>query len=74
MSDAWYSEGERYDYNDRRSYQTGTGHFTQMVWKASEDVGFARAEGSTMNFAVAMYSPAGNFLGQYEENVRRPAN
>ena len=74
MTDAWYNEGEKYDYQNRRSYQSGTGHFTQIVWKNSTEVGFAQAEGSSMNFAVAMYYPAGNFLGEYADNVLPPSS
>ncbi|CAF1324791.1 unnamed protein product [Rotaria sordida] len=72
MTEAWYNECNKYDYNNYRSYQSGTGHFTQVVWKNSQEVGFARAQGTSMNFAVAMYYPAGNFLGEFDKNVFSP--
>ncbi len=72
MTEAWYDEHKKYDYHNRQVYQSGTGHFTQIIWKNSEEVGFAQAQGASMNFAVAMYYPAGNFLGEYDKNVFPP--
>ena len=69
MTESWYNEHRKYDYNNSRYYQPGTGHFTQIVWNNSQEVGFARARGSSMNFTVAMYYPAGNFLGEFDKNV-----
>lgn len=69
MTETWYNESKKYDYHNRQLYQSETGHFTQVVWKNSQEVGFAQAQGPSMNFAVAMYYPAGNFLGEYEKNV-----
>ena len=72
MTESWYQEIQKYDFSNRRNYQPGTGHFTQIVWKNSEEVGFGRAQGTSMNFAVAMYYPAGNYLGEYETNIFPP--
>lgn len=69
LTESWYKEWEKYDFENRRNYQPGTGHFTQIVWKGSEEVGFGQASGNSMNFAVAIYYPAGNYLGQFEKNV-----
>lgn len=71
MTESWYNECQKYDYNNP-SYQPGTGHFTQVVWKGSEEVGFARAPGSSMNFGVAMYHPPGNYVGEFGRHVFRP--
>ena len=46
------------------------GHFTQVVWKDSKKLGIAYASGKSGTYVVANYDPAGNFLGQYPENVQ----
>jgi len=68
--DSWYSEIKQYDY-DRPS--TSCGHFTQMVWKDSKEVGFgcATSKNETV-YVVANYFPAGNMVGKFKENVLRP--
>lgn len=68
---SWYSEEAKYKYRDR---QKGTGHFTQLVWKESREMGFGMARKGKMAAAVALYYPPGNFKGEYEENVERPSS
>ena len=43
-----------------------TGHYTQMIWKNTQEVGCGIASGSGHPFdiLVCRYSPPGNFLGQ----------
>jgi hypothetical protein len=72
-TEAWYNECKKYDYHNRQTYQSETGHFTQLVWRNTQEVGFAQAQGASMNFAVAMYYPAGNFLGEFDKNVFPPS-
>jgi hypothetical protein len=71
MTETWYNECKKYDYRNP-SYQPGTGHFTQVVWKGSQEVGFAQAKGTSMSFAVAMYYPPGNYVGDFDKNVFPP--
>lgn len=51
----------------------GTGHFTQVVWKESTVLGIGRAEsqedGMKCAYIVGRYKPAGNFMGEYQQNV-----
>ena len=52
------------------------GHFTQVVWKGTTKLGIGRATGKIdewfCTWAVGRYSPAGNVLGQYQQNVVKP--
>lgn len=65
----WYSEIKMYNF--RKDYQKGTGHFTQLVWKDTTDVGFGIAYKNDLYYVVANYFPAGNFLGKFSVNVLR---
>ena len=67
----WYNEIEDYDFNNP-GWQPGTGHFTQVVWAASSQIGVGVASAGGINFVVAQYSPRGNILGQFEDNVLPP--
>jgi len=73
----WYSEVKDYDYKKDADFQPGTGHFTQVVWKNSTELGIAKAKGASKGgtYVVAVYNPAGNFMGQLKDNVmKRPGN
>ncbi|XP_068750095.1 ectin-like isoform X2 [Montipora capricornis] len=80
---AWDAEEVDYDYNhpphtfkDFLSAKKPYGHFTQVVWKGTTKVGVAittKGEAPYIEtFIVARYSPQGNMLGRFEENVHRP--
>ncbi len=43
---AWYDEIKDYDFNLSR-FSAATGHFTQVVWKNSKQVGFGVAFGDS---------------------------
>lgn len=70
--EAWYAEIKDYDFNHPR-FSRKTGHFTQVVWKATTKLGVAKAtaqqRGFYVTYIVARYSPRGNYLGQFAENV-----
>jgi uncharacterized protein YkwD len=69
MTDAWYNEIKQYNFN-AATFTSGTGHFTQVVWKDSKEVGFAYAQSRSGNYyGVANYYPAGNFMGEFRQNV-----
>lgn len=69
---AWYDEVCDYDFSDHSSRGV-TGHFTQLVWKASTLLGIAKYTGQkgtwTCTYIVARYKPAGNNPSKLEENV-----
>lgn len=51
-----------------------SGHFTQLVWKTSVELGFGKADGELpdgmkCSYYVARYKPEGNMGGEYATNV-----
>jgi uncharacterized protein YkwD len=76
---SWYYEVKAYNYNSP-GFSSATGHFTQVVWKSSTQLGCGAARGTkTMNgtkfnafYVVCHYIPAGNVQGQFPANVLKP--
>ena len=65
-----YDEIKKYDFNNPR-YIRGTGHFTQIVWKNSQKLGVGIAKKGREIVVVAQYSPHGNMLSRFKDNVMR---
>ncbi len=60
---AWASEARGYDYKSNRC--TGTcGHYTQIVWRDTREVGCGAAGGVKREIWVCEYDPPGNVIGQ----------
>ncbi|KAG7858787.1 hypothetical protein KL939_002909 [Ogataea angusta] len=61
--DAWYDEISQYNYSNP-GYSEATGHFTQLVWKSSTDIGCAyKYCGSYLGYyIVCNYLPIGNLV------------
>merc|ERR1711963_667416 len=71
--DSWYSEIKDYTFGKEPSWGGPvTGHFTQVVWKGSTEVGVGVAQEGSKVVVVANYSPPGNYIGQYVDNVPAP--
>ncbi|XP_064162958.1 GLI pathogenesis-related 2 isoform X1 [Anguilla rostrata] len=71
--DSWYSEIKDYSFS-KPGFRSNTGHFTQVVWKSTEEVGVGLATDGNTVFVVGQYSPAGNITNQgYFENNVLPA-
>jgi len=65
----WYDEVKKYRFGGE-SFISGTGHFTQVVWKESTRLGLGMAHSSDGHtWVVANYDPPGNFQGKYKQNV-----
>ena len=65
---AWYNEIKDYKYSKIKRYRIGPkiGHYTQMVWKDTKEVGIASAVSKNGKvYVVARYYPIGNYLGEY---------
>ena len=78
---SWYtSEEKNYDYSKGASKNGNTiGHFTQVVWKSSKQIGCAYATGTWSGyrnsyFVCCNYFPGGNMLGAYTKNVDKPTS
>lgn len=68
--DDWYSEIQFYDFT-RQGFGFATGHFTQLVWKSTTEVGCGICSDSRIY--VCQYNLAGNVLGAFERNVFEPS-
>ncbi|KAI8139620.1 CAP domain-containing protein, partial [Fennellomyces sp. T-0311] len=60
---AWYQEEAQYDF-DRPGFSEGTGHFTQLIWKSTEQVGCGAVYCPNLNgnYYTCEYYPRGNIL------------
>ncbi|XP_062552937.1 uncharacterized protein LOC134218091 [Armigeres subalbatus] len=68
----WYSEESTHVYG-KEPATLKTGHFTQVVWKDSRELGIAVARNrSGQVFVVANYDPPGNYIGSFAKNVPPP--
>jgi hypothetical protein len=66
---SWYSEVSKYNFQ-RGGFQSGTGHFTQVVWKDTKELGMGKAKSPDGKvFVVGRYRPAGNMISKVNENV-----
>jgi uncharacterized protein YkwD len=65
----WYDEVAHYRFPNG-GFSAQTGHFTQVVWRGTTQVGCGRSQCKDMDIWVCEYDPAGNWEGQYRENVR----
>jgi uncharacterized protein YkwD len=62
----WLDEAK---YCPCTTFSSRTGHYTQIVWKATTAVGCGLARCGSGVMVTCRYSPAGNVLGQFASNV-----
>ena len=69
--DMWYEEISNYNFNNP-GFSSGTGHFTQVVWKNSKEFGIGLACQRSTCFMTGNYYPGGNFgySNDYAKNVQ----
>ncbi|XP_075559770.1 uncharacterized protein LOC142591329 [Dermacentor variabilis] len=71
---SWYDEIKLYNF-DNPGFMSGTGHFTQLVWKDSRRLGTGIARGPKGTvYIVSVYDPRGNMMGQFGDQVPRPVS
>ena len=83
---AWANQSSIYNYTLPTGFSEATGEFTQLVWKATTEVGCAAtscdsqilpggSSGTQVWFFICEYAPAGNVIGNnneyFEENVQQ---
>ncbi|EDV24295.1 uncharacterized protein TRIADDRAFT_26844, partial [Trichoplax adhaerens] len=68
MVGIWYSEVANYDFSSP-SFISAAKHFTQLIWKSTTHIGCGRSIIGNNVYLVAHYSPRGNFVGQFGQNV-----
>ena len=70
--DAWYKEVDGYNFS-KPGFVSGLGHFTQMIWKNTKQLGCGVASCylGTVRFWVCHYAPQGNWPDQFVQNVPR---
>ena len=70
-AEMWYEEIKDYRFNNP-GFGSKTGHFTQVIWVGSREIGLAKATSSNgAQYVVARYFPAGNVIGHFPDNVKQ---
>lgn len=66
----WYNEIKDYDFS-KSEFSESTGHFTQVIWKDTTQVGCAVRYCNSYwgNITVCEYNPSGNWDGEFKNNV-----
>jgi len=69
----WYNEIRFTNNGIVNGFNMKTGHYTQVVWRSSKSLGCGKGKatvrGHRGDYWVCEYGPAGNFQGQFSQNV-----
>jgi len=66
--DMWYDEIKLYKWPNG-GFSMQTGHFTQLVWTTTKQVGCGHVQCKGNDIYVCEYDPPGNWEGQYRQHV-----
>lgn len=64
----WYDEIKQYKFPDG-GFSMKTGHFTQLVWRGTKQLGCGHSQCKGNDIWVCEYDPPGNWDGEYRTNV-----
>lgn len=68
--DMFYDEVVLYDYNNP-GFSSRTGHFTQLVWMETKEIGLGISESSDgYTYICTNYYPPGNYANDFIDNVK----
>lgn len=65
----WYDEVKLYDFKKPTGFSMETGHFTQVVWLDTTQVGCGMAQCKGNDIWVCQYETPGNWEGQFRQKV-----
>ncbi|KAG1462416.1 hypothetical protein G6F56_005521 [Rhizopus delemar] len=75
ITSGWYDEYKDYDYNNP-GFGMDTGHFTQVVWKGTTEIGCGVKVcdnlGKGYKLYTCSYNAPGNYEGEFAANVLKP--
>jgi uncharacterized protein YkwD len=64
----WYDEVKDYSFPNG-GFSMQTGHFTQLVWRGTKQMGCGHSSCNGNDIYVCEYDPPGNYEGEYAKNV-----
>jgi hypothetical protein len=73
VSAMWYDEVKLYNFNGG-GFSMETGHFTQVVWRGTKQIGCGVTTCRGMDVWVCNYDPPGNVDRGYKANVLPKGN
>jgi len=65
----WYNEVKETNNGVVQTFDAKTGHYTQMIWNSTTQVGCGKQTLSPRTFWVCRYLPEGNIPGQFAANT-----
>jgi uncharacterized protein YkwD len=65
----WYDEFKKFNFRSG-GFSMKTGHFTQVVWRGTREVGCGRSQCNGIDIYICQYDPPGNVEGEYRDNVK----
>ena len=68
--DSWYNEIQYYNFSNP-GFSSDTGHFSQLVWAGTNSFGIGYSYNNSNHSAIIVFnfSPPGNIIGLFSQNV-----